>query len=196
MIKTASGKLQPVRNPALMNSAFLIYHPYEIVKIPNDPDNKSYFITHTGQRYELYFLPADGYFDGTTYATHTWQFGFHPVDPLTKKMRREQGIQIDHRVAHTITAAVLEFFTKSDKLLLFVCDTHDNKEVYRNKLFQDWYLTFRNFFNATVGAKPIKRNSEYENLKLSFIYRDDNRFIEEIEATISEDLGSIVDRKY
>uniref|UniRef100_A0AB33JGU8 Uncharacterized protein n=1 Tax=Prevotella sp. GTC17260 TaxID=3236796 RepID=A0AB33JGU8_9BACT len=45
----------------------------------------------------------------------------------------------DHKLRDTIIAIVEEFFSSSNEVLLYICETRDGKQALRNRLFRYWY---------------------------------------------------------
>ena len=96
--------------------------PYEV-----KAEGKQYvFDTAQGLRYEVRFfeeLPIGG--------CETWQFSF-------AKANSEPAPE-DPYVRFTLFAIIDEFFRENEDVLLYVCDTSDNREAARNRLFIRWF---------------------------------------------------------
>ena len=96
--------------------------PYE-VKV----EGKQYvFDTAQGLRYEVRFFeeqPIGG--------CETWQFSF-------AKANSEPAPE-DPYVRFTLFAIIDEFFHENEDVLLYICDTSDNREAARNRLFIRWF---------------------------------------------------------
>lgn len=90
-------------------------------------EGKQYvFDTYHGLRYEVRFFeeqPIGG--------CETWQFSF---------AKGNQGsAPEDPYVRFTLFAIIDEFFHENENVLLYVCDTSDNREAARNRLFIRWF---------------------------------------------------------
>lgn len=90
-------------------------------------EGKQYvFDTAHGLRYEVRFFeeqPIGG--------CETWQFSF-------AKANSEPAAE-DPYVRFTLFAIIDEFFLENENVLLYVCDTSDNREAARNRLFIRWF---------------------------------------------------------
>ena len=84
------------------------------------------FKTRHGLHYEIRFFeeqPIGG--------CETWQFSF---------TRAEDNSAIeDPYVRFTLFAIIDEFFIENDNVMLYICDTSDNREAVRNRLFIRWF---------------------------------------------------------
>lgn len=45
----------------------------------------------------------------------------------------------DFKVKETVIAFLYEFFSQSNKAVLYLCDTGDDKQYMRHRLFESWY---------------------------------------------------------
>ena len=45
----------------------------------------------------------------------------------------------DNKISTTIIAIIEEFFLQNLNVLLYICDTSDNREEVRNRLFIRWF---------------------------------------------------------
>jgi hypothetical protein len=50
-----------------------------------------------------------------------------------------QRMQHDPKVELTVLAIINEFFRSNQEVLLYICDTSDGKEEFRNRLFLRWF---------------------------------------------------------
>ena len=96
--------------------------PYEV-----KTEGKQYvFDTVQGLTYEVRFFeeqPIGG--------CETWQFSFAKGD--------SDSAPEDPYVRFTLFAIIDEFFHENEDVLLYVCDTSDNREAARNRLFIRWF---------------------------------------------------------
>ena len=96
--------------------------PYNIVQT----DNLTYmFITQSGVVYTAYFIDISHSFGSDSVYT----FSFDAAGKTVK----------DDRVRVTILKILNDFFQSVRNALLVVCDSSDNREKSRFKLFRKWY---------------------------------------------------------
>lgn len=93
------------------------------------------FTTDTGIIYSVYILDDQGYFiDYPEFSAEVSTFGFSLVsNPLRKT-------PFDTRVRDTITGLIINYLcTNPDKILFFVCDSADERQRGRMRIFELWY---------------------------------------------------------
>ncbi len=101
--------------------------PYNIVQT----DNLTYmFITQSGVVYTAYFIDISDSFG----ADFVYTFSFDAAGKTTK----------DERVRMTIIKILNDFFQTLRNSLVVICDSCDNKEKFRFRLFQKWYESTNN----------------------------------------------------
>lgn len=148
--------------------------PYRVLQDP-EKHNNFYFVSDSGIRFDIDFtvndsiIPSGAYEFGITNRLH----GRSPQDP---KLRL------------TIFAIIEEFFeTNGSDTMLYLAETGDHKQVFRNRLFVRWFNIYERrhlFFLKTAEGKM----DGIMNF-LAIISRKDNpnlpRAIEEFDETIS-----------
>lgn len=96
--------------------------PYKVL----EEGKQLVFETQYGLHYEVKFFeeqPIGG--------CDTWQFSFAKAeDTVTPE---------DPYVRFTLFAIIDEFFCENLNVLLYICDTSDNREAARNRLFIKWF---------------------------------------------------------
>lgn len=103
-------------------------NPYKIT------EQKDGFIFKTDfdSFYKITFLKHNA-FDDLGFSSY--EFGFYPVGDTKKKK--------DPRIENTIIFALDDFFQKNpDCIILYVCDSLDNRARERNILFNRWYKKY------------------------------------------------------
>lgn len=90
-------------------------------------DGKQYaFETQHGLHYEIRFfeeIPIGG--------CETWQFSFAKAENVATPE--------DPYVRFTLFAVIDEFFNENEDVMLYICDTSDNREAARNRIFIRWF---------------------------------------------------------
>ena len=69
---------------------------------------------------------------------------------------------LSSEVYGTVKAVIEEFFVNDDVALLYICDTSDNRQAARDRLFRTWYL------KANADGTFIMHNASVEVQKVKF----------------------------
>ena len=77
----------------------------------------------------------------------------------------------DPKVEATILAIIHEFFRSNLEILLYLCDTSDGREAYRNRLFLTWFDHYAENHLFTIR----QAHAEIEGEGLFFCIIIDNR---------------------
>ena len=103
------------------------------------------FETETGLTYQVYFTDGSGYFEAYPEIAHYFlMFGFLILESKEPNP--------DLKVWATIYHILLDFLANNQKALLFVCDTKDDKQAQRHRLFSIWYNRLR-----TTDRKEVEK---------------------------------------
>ncbi len=87
------------------------------------------FETDLDLQYKIIFQKHN-VFDELGYST--FEFSFYPVG--------KHELRYDPRIKDTIISALKDFFLKNpDSIILYVCDSSDNRARERNMLFNRWF---------------------------------------------------------
>lgn len=107
--------------------------------------------------YTVYFTDASGYFsEPSEFSGDVLMFGFDVRYSLSK-------IPVDDRVRITISDIIAHFFVRNpNKILFFVCDTKEQKQESRMRLFERWY--------KTCGQFPIEKLNEEIKMEEGNLY--------------------------
>lgn len=139
-----------------------------------DVENVYYFYTEYGVEYEIVIKPNDTFLPSGAFALDIINI-WHVVSPNDPKFRE------------TLIAIVEEFFRENNDVLLYVTETKDSKQAFRNRLFLRWFNTYENrkqfFIKTAEGIMDGKMNF------MAIISRLDNpniqKAIQEFDMTIS-----------
>lgn len=88
----------------------------------------------------------------------------------------------DIKLRDTIIAVIDEFFEKNNATLLYICETGDEKQVLRNRLFERWFSTYECKTQYTFVASSLTDDEGIENYA-AIIVRNDNP---DLSAIVSE----------
>jgi len=158
---------------------------YSFIKEESDENTVIYtFFTQYQVLYSVYF-DAYHYQDKVyeyPYLLHKgYAFGF-----IKKSLSKDTKKTQDHLVFPTIYYIILDFLGDKDKdsILLYHCDSKDNKHPYRVRLFQQWESfikdsdkLFRKCLNAQIGDDE---NNKHHFVYMGFITQKDNPFLQEV----------------
>lgn len=61
----------------------------------------------------------------------------------------------DYKVRDTILSIVDEFFNTNNSTLLYICETGDNKQRMRSRLFEYWFSTYTRKSQFTTISSSI-----------------------------------------
>lgn len=109
------------------------------LRIHNPTDNSFSFTTESGIKYKAYFLEAFDYFPNKAFSSNLFLFGFEVV---SESLAHKEKKAYDERVKNTITKTIADFIEyDKNRIVIYVCDPKDEKEVHRSRLFNKWYVS-------------------------------------------------------
>lgn len=117
------------------------------------------FTTNSNVQYSVHFTEEFSMGDCETY-----QFMF---SKLTK-----EHTSFDNNIRNTLITIINEFFRVNQNVLLYICDTSDNREASRSRLFIHWFKQF-----AKEGAfefRSANTTIEGEGFYAAIIVKNDN----------------------
>ncbi len=85
----------------------------------------------------------------------------------------------DLKVKDTIIAIVEDFFTKNNETLLYICETGDDRQFMRSRLFEYWFTHYERKLRFTFLSSSIVDEDGIINYA-TIILRNDNPHITEI----------------
>lgn len=88
----------------------------------------------------------------------------------------------DRKVRDTIVAIIDEFFRCNNATLLYLCETGDNKQSMRSRLFEYWFSTYNRKALFTMMSSSVADAEGVVNF-VTIILRNDNPYLSE---TITE----------
>ena len=148
--------------------------PYQVVLIEDASSNIFYFSTEFGVEYEIIiksnnlFVPSGAY---VLDIINVW----HKTSPGDAKFKQ------------TLLSIVEEFFRCHNDVLLYVTETKDSKQAFRNRLFVRWFNTYE--MRSLYFIQTAEGKMDGQDNFMAIISRRDNpnllRAIKEFENTIS-----------
>ncbi len=103
-----------------------VYSPYSVWNIA---DGVYAFKTNHGVLYRIYFLP-----DQTIWQSGAYEFG------LVNDNKKPSPA--DRHLRATVICIIEEFFRLNPDILLYQCETGDNRQATRDRLFLRWFKEY------------------------------------------------------
>lgn len=105
-----------------------LHSPYRVWQ--TQEDSHYYFQTETGIQYDIVFSPD----------TSIINSGAYTIDIIN---RQHVASRFDQKLRQTITAIIEEFFeANGNEVMLYITETGDGKQMFRNRLFVIWFNTY------------------------------------------------------
>ena len=100
--------------------------PYKVEQVD---DNIFLFETKQGIVYNVGFVPDTSFMDEGLYQ-------FFLINTSSKTLRADKD------VFETVRVIIEEFFSQKEQVMLYICDTTDKRQAYRDRLFRIWFNTY------------------------------------------------------
>ncbi len=91
----------------------------------------------------------------------------------------------DSKVRDTIITIIEEFFNRNNSTLLYICETGDNKQSMRSRLFDYWFSTYNRKGLFSILSSSIVDEDGVVNFA-TIILRNDNPHLSDIITEFSE----------
>lgn len=98
-------------------------------KVEQTGDDSFLFETKHGVVYSVGFLQ-----DISFYGEGVYQFYLINMSGRT--------IRTDENISETVRVIIEEFFSHKEAVMLYICDTSDGRQIYRDRLFRIWFNTY------------------------------------------------------
>ena len=136
-----------------------LHAPYRVMQDP-EKHNNFYFVSDSGARFDIDFAVNHSVIPSGAY-----EFG------ITN--RRHERSPLDPKLRLTIFAIVEEFFeVNGNDTMLYLADTGDRKQAFRNRLFVRWFNIYEHRDKFIIRTAEGKMDGQM-NL-LAIISRKDN----------------------
>lgn len=132
--------------------------PYKVKK--NDQPLSYDFMTDYGVCFNISFL-----YDDTLLEHEAYQFIIANVN--------HKPSPNDPKVKHTVLTIIEQFFIENNTILLYICETGDNKQSLRSRLFERWFGTYNHRKYFTCLSSTVRDEEGTDNY-VSLIIRNDN----------------------
>lgn len=151
-----------------------LHAPYKVLQDP-ERHNNFYFVSDSGARFDIDFTENESIIPSGAY-----EFG------ITN--RRHERSPLDPKLRLTIFAIIEEFFeVNGHDTMLYLADTGDRKQAFRNRLFVRWFNIYerRHLFIIRTAEGKMDGMMNF----IAIISRKDNpnlpMVLEEFDETIS-----------
>ena len=148
---------------------------YPIVR--NAQDGFFHFFTDGGVHYSVGFIEED-----TLLSKESYQL-------IIANLNNRKSMR-DKKVRNTIVAIVDEFFNRNNATLLYICETGDNKQGMRSRLFEYWFSTYNQKSLFTTMSSSVVDSEGVVNYA-TIILRNDNPYLSEIITEFSESIQAL-----
>lgn len=143
--------------------------------------------------YQVELTGEDGFYQFFTDGGVHYSVGFMEDDVLLSKKSYQLIIANinnhksprDRKVRDTIIAIVDEFFRCNNSTLLYICETGDNKQSMRSRLFEYWFSTYNRKALFTMISSSIVDVEGVINFA-TMILRNDNPDLSELITEFTE----------
>ena len=150
--------------------------PYEVW---NDSDDTYFFETDYGVKYMIYFgVDAP-----------IWKTGAYTFDIQNTNQKTSPN---DPKVKETVICIVEEFFRNNADILLYICETGDNKQAMRNRLFIRWFNEYRFQQNFILRTASV-RDGDQDNFAAIIVQRS-HPDLDKILTTFEETIRYFTDK--
>lgn len=166
-----------MNSPKLMNRLILaninIKAPYEVIQMEDMP-HLFYFHTDFDVDYEISIKPNDAFIRNGAYM-------------LDIRNIRNQVSPGDVKVRDTLMAIIEEFFRCNNDVMLYITETEDGKQSFRDRLFVRWFNTYEHRERFLIQTAEGKMDGQMNFMAI--ISRKDNPNLQyallEFEETIA-----------
>ncbi len=146
--------------------------PYQVVT--NNQMGYYEFTTDSGVRYLCQFVEDDSLLSREAYQI------------IVANLNNRKSPR-DRKVRDTVIAIVDEFFNSNNSTLLYICETGDNKQSMRSRLFEYWFSTYSQKSLFTMLSSSITDADGVINFA-AIMLRNDNPYLSEIIAEFTESI--------
>lgn len=147
--------------------------PYKVSATRHEGELR--FITDYGVRYTVGF-------EFTELLTCAETYQFYITNTNNTKSPRDTKLRM------TILSIVADFFKYNDKAMLYVCETGDDKQAMRSRLFTYWasrYPEYNNFATLTGSVTDEEGNENFATLIIRYGHPKADEAIREFYDVVS-----------
>jgi hypothetical protein len=157
---------------------------YDFV-LETEQDHVYAFVTAQNVFYEVRFRPSSDYMP----ATFVWRDSLFEIIIDVVWAADLNRIPADRAVLATIIAIIVDFFRVNERVVLYICDDSDARQLARKRKFDNWYARFGSIEYAKMDM--LTPTDGPEQFYASFFYRLDNPYRHEIAGAFEQLLMGI-----
>lgn len=147
---------------------------YEFIGVPaydftlEEGTNTIYAFTTVNEVfYEVRFKPS-----GYVFSEYSWKDTVFEIVIDLVFAPNPDRIPSDRSVQATIIKIIAHFFTTYERVVLYICDDSDSREIARKRKFDTWYARYGTRLFAKYDLPTVAAGSE--RFFVSVFYRRDN----------------------
>ncbi len=135
----------------------------------------SSFQTNNGLIYEVVFKPSGYIFDESApFYNNVFEFAI-----LVAENPSGKNPPLDKLIPNTIAGIFDDFFKKSERVVIYICETSDYRASARNRKFNQWFDWYKGTDFMKIDMQ-MGQDVNGQNYFASMIVRIDNPLIGEI----------------
>lgn len=151
--------------------------PYRVTTDINYP-YLYYFYTDYGLEYEISIKANDTFVPS----------GAYTLDIRNKSNQPSPG---DQKFRQTLMAIIEEFFRQNNDVMLYVTETKDKKQAFRNRLFVRWFNTYE--YRSQYVIKTAEGKMDGQINFMAIILRKDNPRLQQVFDEFEETVAFLFD---
>lgn len=113
------------------------------------------FTTVNGVFYEVRFKPS-----GYVFSDYSWKDTVFEIIIDLVFAPDPDRIPSDRSIQATIIKIVADFFTVHERVILYICDDSDSREMARKRKFDTWYARYGTRLFVKYDLPPVADQSE------------------------------------
>ena len=121
--------------------------------------------------YEVRFKPS-----GYVFSEYTWSDTVFEIVIDLVFAPDPDKIPADRSVQATIIKIIAHFFTVHERVILYICDDSDSRELARKRKFDTWYARYGTSLFAKYDLPPISEGTERFFASIFYRRGNPNRF--------------------
>ena len=157
-----------------------LHAPYMVMQDP-EKHNNFYFVSDSGTRFDVDFTNNDSIIPSGAY-----EFG------ITN--RHHERSPLDFKLRATIFSIIEEFFeVNGDETMLYLADTGDRKQAFRNRLFVRWFNSYEHRDLYYIQTAEGKMDGQMNFLAI--ISKKDNTMLPLVLDELNETIAFLFDEE-
>ncbi|GAB4030286.1 DUF6169 family protein [Spirosoma gilvum] len=135
-------------------------------------DNRYNFVTTNHISYNVRFKPSADYVP----LDKVWRDEFYELVIEITAAPDLAHIPADRSILPTIVAIISNFFTVHERVILYICDDSDSRELARKRKFDGWYARFGQQLFEKYDLPAVANGTEQYVASVFFLRDNPYRF--------------------